>query len=330
MAIIAVNALNGRLEAPDTVTPALMTLATGDRIVIMVHGFRYAPHTDLNDPHRQLFSGDVRKSSWKAVSWSHYLKLNQPNSGLGIGFGWNALGRLDLAAARAFDAGDALAELINHIHLQRPDLHIRVMAHSLGVRVALRALQQTRARAIETMVLLSGAEYRAAAAKAMASEAGQSVRIVNVTSGENLVFDTLFRIAAPGRDSLAPSLSGGLGIAHPRWLDLRIDHAPHLAALRGLGYRPAKPAYPICHWSSFIRPGLFPCVPRPSGRTQQTQLCRAFRRGVGGASDPPDPARPAHLRATRGLRPRWEFACEFPTCSAQWRNAARPRAVANM
>ena len=256
MTIIAVNAPGERVTKAVDLRGALDRLGLDQPVTLLTHGFRYCPFTPDADPHTRLFSTDRRKSSWKSVSWAHYLRLSK--EGLGIGFGWPALGRLDQAATRAFAAGRAMAGLITEINAARPDLRVRVVVHSLGARVALEAMQHAPTGSVETLLLLSGAEYRPAAERAMASQAGQAARVINVTSGENLAFDTLFRVLAPGRSVLSPMLSSGLGRAHPRWMDLRIDNPAHLAGLRALGYRPADPTHRVCHWSSFIRPGLFP------------------------------------------------------------------------
>jgi len=258
MSIIAVNAPGERVSIANTVECMLPQQPIGGAITIMTHGFRYCPFTPEADPHTRLFSPQQRKSSWKSVSWAHYLHLNRPDAGLGIGFGWPGLGRIDQAAQRAFAAGRALGAMVADIHRTRPDLRLRIIAHSLGARVALQALQEAPPDAIETLVLLSGAEFRPKAEHAMAAPGARSTRVVNVTSRENLAFDTLFRLFAPERHLLSPMLSSGLGQGQPRWLDLRIDNPSHLATLRGLGYRPANPSHPVCHWSSFLRPGLFP------------------------------------------------------------------------
>lgn len=256
MAVIAVNAPQARVEREDQVLAAIEGLPQASSVTLMTHGYRYSPFHAETCPHRRLFSTKTRKSSWKSISWAHYLRLDQ--HGLGIGFGWPGTGRLDQAASQAFVAGEAMGGLIAMIHRERPDLRINLIAHSLGVRVALRALSDQRANSVETLVLLSGAEFRDAATRAALSPAGQTARILNVTSGENLAFDALFRLFAPSKHAFAPAVSAGLRLPRSRWLDLKIDDPAHLNALRSLGYRPAAPGHRICHWSSFLRPGLFP------------------------------------------------------------------------
>lgn len=295
MAIITVNAPTGRIARVDDVRRAVEALGDGHRVTLMIHGFRYCPTTPSADPHRRLYATDRRKSCWKSVSWAHYLHLDRRPDLHGIGFGWPGLGRLDQVAARAFEAGQALAALINLINQDRPDLRLGLMAHSLGARVALRALRDVPAGAVETGLLLSGAAYRDEARAALGAEAAQSTRFVNVISGENLAFDVMFRLFAPARHSLSPSLAQGLGQGggqglgqparppQPGWIDLAIDRPAHLDALAGLGYRTAGPRYPVCHWSSFIRPGLFPLYRHllgPQGSAVHAALQRALCPGT--------------------------------------------------
>lgn len=262
MTILAVNAPDERITWDVDIADAVSRLPLGARVTLLTHGFRYSPYDADACPHARLFSATSRKTSWKSVSWAHYLRLNRADAGLTIGFGWPGLGRLDQAAHRAYRAGEALATLMDVIHAARPDLRLNVVAHSLGARVALRAMARSQTAAVDTVLLLSGADYRDAAMAALAAPAGQRARVINVTSGENRAFDLLFRVLAPSRAMFAPSLSaglnGGLNGTHPRWLDLRIDAPGHLSVIRAMGYRPAAPTHAVCHWSSFIRPGLFP------------------------------------------------------------------------
>ena len=51
---------------------------------------------------------------------------------------------------------------------------------------------------------------------------------------------------------------GHTALPLPNVATLQIDHAPSLAALRRAGYRVAPPLRRICHWSPYLRPGLFP------------------------------------------------------------------------
>jgi hypothetical protein len=47
-------------------------------------------------------------------------------------------------------------------------------------------------------------------------------------------------------------------VALPNLTTLQLDDAASLAALRRAGYRIAPPARLVCHWSPYLRPGVFP------------------------------------------------------------------------
>jgi hypothetical protein len=92
----------------------------------------------------------------------------------------------------------------------------------------------------------------------MATASGRTAEIVNVRSRENTVFDLLFRAAIHPHRPFARALGAGLGRAERRWLDLAIDCPQTRAHLAALGFRIPPPARAICHWSAYLRPGLFP------------------------------------------------------------------------
>jgi hypothetical protein len=126
---------------------------------------------------------------------------------------------------------------------------------------------------------MAGAEYRDAAARALASPGAAACQVLNVTSLENAPFDLMFRLAvAPDRARDLP-LSAGLG-GLGRAIDLVIDTAATRAALAALGHRIRPPATRVCHWSGYMRPGLF----------------AVYRRLL----DPADPGFPDALRAALG------------------------------
>lgn len=281
MALITVNAPDGWTAENAALLSAIQGLEHGTCVTILIHGYRYSPTSHESDPHRRLYSLTARKTSGKSVSWAHYLKLGHAKAGLGIGFAWLALGRLAVVAERAFLAGDALADMIQQIARARPDLRLGMFAHSLGARVALRALSQAPRGSVETLVLLTGAEYRATARAAAQSSAGKTARILNVTSGENACFDLAFRLLAPSRESLGPGLGDGIGPSQAGWVDLKIDDTAHLAGLHAMGYRVAQARHLVCHWSSFTRPGLFPLyrdLLGDQGAAKFEELARALPR----------------------------------------------------
>jgi hypothetical protein len=77
--------------------------------------------------------------------------------------------------------------------------------------------------------------------------------VFNVTAPENTLFDLLLRAALPFR---GPTLGRGLpGL--PNWLDLPLADPLALDALARLGWRIHPPRAAVCHWSGYLRPGLF-------------------------------------------------------------------------
>jgi pimeloyl-ACP methyl ester carboxylesterase len=268
MALVSVSMEKAGWRADTDLSAALEALPANAAVTVMVHGFRFSPAVAAHDPHRHILSLAPPRGCWKAASWPRHLHLDRPGAGLGIGFGWHARGRLDRVAARAFEAGDGLAGLIGTVGRHRPDLQVNVIAHSLGARVALAALAGLPAGRVDRVILLSGAEYRDLARAAMDSPAGRAVQVLNVSSGENAPFDALFRLCVPAPRLTDWPLSAGLrGL--PGWTDLRVDCPQSLAVLRHQGFPTRAPATRVCHWSTYLRPGLFRlyravCAPGPA------------------------------------------------------------------
>jgi len=256
MALVSVNATETGWESVTPLAPALHNLPRGASVTVMIHGFRFSPWDEQNTPHSHILSLAPRRDCWKAVSWPRHLHLGDAGAGLGIGFGWHAKGSLTRVAARAFGVGRTLADMLSSIKQLRPDLHVNIMAHSLGARVALAALNDLPRGHVDRLILLSGAEYRSIAVAAMRSPAGRAAQVLNVTSGENTLFDAMFRLGVPAPSLADWPLSGGLSEA-PGWTDLRVDCPATLAVLRDFGIRTRAPATRVCHWSTYLRPGLF-------------------------------------------------------------------------
>jgi pimeloyl-ACP methyl ester carboxylesterase len=260
MALLSVNAAEtgaGHVPLGGTgLEAALAALPEGRPVTILVHGFRFSPEAPGTDPHGHVLSLRPSADCWKAVSWPRHLHLDRPGAGLGIGFGWRATGALPRVASRARDAGACLARTVAAIHAHRPDAPVHMVAHSLGARVALTALAGAPEGAVRRMILMSGAEYRDAARAALAAPGAGRCEVLNVTSGENAPFDLLFRLAVPPPRIADRALSAGLPEL-ARWTDLPIDTRAGRAALARLGHRIAPPATRVCHWSGYMRPGLF-------------------------------------------------------------------------
>ncbi|MEO5613935.1 MAG: hypothetical protein ABIR04_03275 [Cypionkella sp.] len=232
---------------------ALAALPAGAPVVVMIHGYRYAPGArGGNCPHTHIFSMQPPVQDWTAISWPRHLGLSGGRA-LAIGFGWPARGRFRGACVRARIAGRALAELAALVQMLDPGRAFDVIGHSLGARVALAALSYAQPCDLRRLILLAAAETRRPAMRAMGSVAGRSVQVVNVTTRENDLFDFLFEwLAGAGLDT---AIGQGLRETPANWLDLQLDQPASLAALARLGHAlPEAPAR-ISHWSPYLRPG---------------------------------------------------------------------------
>jgi pimeloyl-ACP methyl ester carboxylesterase len=262
MPLCQVNIVRGTLDRPGETTErlraALTGLAPGAPVIVLIHGYKFTPRRAAHNPHTHILSLEPRPC-WKAVSWPRRLGLGAAGGPepLCIALGWEARGTLWQAYGRAAEAGAGLAELIAAVRAARPGAEVQVLAHSLGARVALAALPHLEPGAMGRAVLLAAAETRGRAACWLAGPAGRAVEIVNVTSRENAVFDGLLEwLVAPHRWG-ERALGRGLGGRDPRWVDLAIDDDRVRAALAALGYAIPAPDRRVCHWSVYLRSGLF-------------------------------------------------------------------------
>jgi pimeloyl-ACP methyl ester carboxylesterase len=293
-----ITALEDDLPLPAELARAAGGLAPGAPVVVMIHGFRYDPRQPEHDPRRSIY----HHAPGTDASWTRHLRLLGPDA-LGVGFAWRARGtiwRADWATRRA---GQRLAELLRRLAAAAPGRSVHLFAHSLGARVALLAMADapgTVARAI----LLAPAASRAEARAAHAASGGTEV--VSVTSDSNLLYDALLLAALPHR---GPTLAGGIGEALPGWLDLSLDDPQGLARI-GARVRPARRG--ICHWSGYLRPGVWPLYrallaaeprplplaparPRPMlARVRGALLPGLHSRGAAHARRAPDRRRPDH------------------------------------
>jgi pimeloyl-ACP methyl ester carboxylesterase len=236
--------------------PASLCLDEAGPVVIMVHGFKYAPGHATECPHRHIFALSPERECFKVVSWPRGLGFDgqDAHEGLAIGFGWNARGSLWRAYAEAARAGAALAALIAEVRAQAPHRPVHAIAHSFGARVVLSALAHLAPGALDRIILLAGAEFGHHARAALATPAGRSAEIINVTTRENDLFDMLLEwlIPAPARGdrSLGLALASGANV-----LTLQLDDTATLDVLRRAGFAIAAPAARICHWSPYTRAG---------------------------------------------------------------------------
>ncbi|MDD9721157.1 hypothetical protein PVW51_10645 [Sulfitobacter sp. PR48] len=214
-------------------------------IVVMLHGYKYAPGLGRHCPHRTLFAG--------GDNWARGLGLDRDQGPLGLAVGWAARGWLHEVHDRAQRVGVELARLLSAVHRRAPHRPLQIIAHSLGAEVALSALEHSDAGAIRRIALLTGASFSQRATAALDTPAGRQVELLNVTSRENDVFDFLFeRMIAPGQQD---GSALGQGILAPNVVNLQLDCPASLRGLAGLGLPIAPTRRPVCHYSSYRRPG---------------------------------------------------------------------------
>lgn len=241
---------------PDGLGQALAALPSHAPIILMIHGYRYSPAHPACDPHRQILSLDPDRNQRRALSWPRALGFGSGagDEGLAMALGWEARGGLGRAFARAGDTGRSLARLVSRV-ADRAGRPVAMIGHSLGARVALQALHHGDAGCIGRMVLLTGAEFRDAAAAALDSPAGRLAEIINITSRENDLFDFGMELwlGGGGRQAL------GFGLERPaaNWLDVQIDDSETLAALDALGFAVEQRPLRLSHWTPYLRRGLF-------------------------------------------------------------------------
>jgi len=231
---------------------ALAGLVPGAPVVVMIHGFRFSPMVEGHSPHLHILAERPRPGCWKAVSWPRHLGLTG-DRGLAIGYGWPARGSIWAALRRAEAAAADLGRLITRLKALEPDRPLHLVGHSLGARVGLLALRDLPPGAVQRAILISAALFRRETRALLeTSPAASAAQVINVTGRENLVFDLGLRLAAP---LAGPTL--GRGLDAPNWLDLPLDRLETLSALRDFGHRIPPPKAPVCHWSGYLRPGVF-------------------------------------------------------------------------
>lgn len=246
--------------APEaTIAASLRSLPPSAPVVIMVHGKGYEPGIPGRDPHQLIFAARSGHGRSRNISWPRRLGFALPGSrdplGLCIGFGWDSGGAVWQAVRTADMAALMLARLVQMIRRIDPARRVDLIGHSLGARVILGAVPLMAEGAVHRVILLAGADFTGRAARALASPAGRAAEFFNVTSRENDLFDFLFeRAFSPfGRHA---ALGRGLeGAAN--WLDVQLDHPTTVAALRRLGLPLAATQARVCHWSVYLRPGIF-------------------------------------------------------------------------
>lgn len=283
MPVVKVNATH---TPPARLWQAAATLPKDAPIVVMIHGYRYSPSEPAHDPHRKILSLDPDPGARHPTSWPRALGFGSgsPQEGLALAYGWEARGSLGGAYRRAGEAGKALAGIVSRL-ADQTGKKIALIGHSLGARVALSAVCGAREGSIGRVILLTGAEFRDAAAGALASPAGQQAEIINVTSRENDLFDfALEQWMSFGRRQ---ALGFGLDTPARNWLDVQIDDGETLAALEMLGFPTERRPLRLSHWTPYLRRGLFDFY--------RTALCHPWALPLG----------MLHARLPGRIEPRW-------------------------
>ncbi|KAJ54205.1 hypothetical protein ACMU_03725 [Actibacterium mucosum KCTC 23349] len=265
MPLVKINAVGTSIVSPTGVAPEpLLHRAIADSprhtpIVIMVHGFKFSPRRKGRNPHNHILSPAPESRDRKAISWPRHLGFTgKPGEGVALAFGWQADGDIWRAYDTAQNAGVALADLCILLQEMAPHRPIHFFAHSLGARVALAALRALPAHSIDRMVLMAPAELSRTACAAMNSPAGQTAQVLAITSRENDLFDFLFEGLVGLSHGPDRTLTHATRGTPPNLATLQIDHPQTLAALGDLGHRVAPSRRKICHWSPYLRPGMFP------------------------------------------------------------------------
>lgn len=253
MSILKINAHGTEPRCADggdiapALVPYLARLSDVEPVIICTHGLRHSPFMagpDFN-PHLGVLASTPARRHWKARSFVRQLHMGQGQrrEGQAIAFGWDGAGMIWPVMTRAAEAGAALARLCMAIRACRPELKIGIVTHSLGARVVLEAMIRAPMPAFDRVLLLTPAEHRARAGHALAAPGGQGTMIVSVQTPENWLAHLGFAAAFPGWFTCAR------GPRDRRWVDFVPDRRPDLGVARW--------SYRTCHWSSYLRPGLW-------------------------------------------------------------------------
>lgn len=233
-------------------------------VVILVHGFRYHPASAEADPFVRLYGPGE-------ANWPGGLGFSRrdPHNGLCIGFGWEGvampgrrrwrhLSGFAQIYGRAGGTGRRLASVINAIGAIDPQRRVDVLAHSLGARVALRALPALQQANLGRVILLGAAEYEGEALRMLqANAANRQAEFINVTARANDPVDYLFERLAPRRLRDDCALGAGRRGKGLRWLDVPIDNPAAIACLSRRGIEICPRRRMMDHGGFYLRDGVF-------------------------------------------------------------------------
>ncbi len=225
-------------------------------VTVMIHGYKYLPDDPHHCPHRHILAFQPEDGPHRSPSWPRQMGFSagQRDEGLAVAFGWQARGALWAAKRRAIEAGQALASVLAHLHARHPARPIHMMAHSMGAELCMEALHHLPAGAVQRIIVMTGAVYHARATRALATPAGQTAELINITSRENDLFEAMYEwlIAPPEPGDRAI----GLRVVAPNAVTLQIDCPETLAQLEQMGHPLGPSERRMCHWSAYTRPGI--------------------------------------------------------------------------
>lgn len=290
-------------DVPDATALARVLADLPDRapVVVMIHGYGYDPSNDLSDPHLHILALRPDRRWWGAVSWPRRLGLGG-RVGLGVAWGWPAKGTIWAANAQAVAQGKRLAGFIGAVRALDRRRPLHVIGHSLGARVAAAALDHLGPGDVQRVLLMAPALSLAEARRACRSPAGRTAEFVNVTGRENRLFDLLLLVALPHLGRRLGRMAAEAG----NWLDLPLGDPATREGMARLGWRIPPSRARICHWSGYLRPGVWRLYRDLLLRSSETPLprmgarCPARRRpglrtrrpAGSSASMPASPSRP--------------------------------------
>ncbi|MCV3270374.1 alpha/beta hydrolase [Roseobacter sinensis] len=254
MPLLRVNATEDGLHKHGCRSEALPEIAelsgqTPGPAIVMIHGYKYDPADIAHCPHRKLFGAN-------GADWPRALGFGAAaaDEGLGIAFGWHARGPLKQVHRRASALGPALADVLHALKAADPRRPVHLIAHSLGSEIALAALAHLPARAVDRMLLLTGASFATVAEQMLATPAGRTTEVFNVTSRENDLFDLAFETLVGFGHGANRAI--GQGINRPNVANIQLDCDRVLTSLARMGVRVASAERRVSHWSSYTRPGI--------------------------------------------------------------------------
>lgn len=216
-------------------------------VIILLHGYKYAPGTHNHCPHQKIFA----PSFWPAQLG---FECGNPREGLCVALGWYARGALRDAHRRASDLGSQIAQIVSLTRRASAERPVHILAHSLGVELALNALEHLPEKSINRMIFLTGASYQSRAVEKLSTPAGRSAEVLNIVSRENDLFDAVFETLVPAQYSGDQTI--GHGIKAPNVVNLQIDCAKTILALNALSFGVSPVSRRISHRSAYLRSGL--------------------------------------------------------------------------